>query len=110
MATKFIPGDYPDEPPVVVPKKGDATTSAKVASHNYVEIRVGPYKYITYEEGDKELYVIIRDPAELKNRYGIRRYRKVQKHLEEELSNLRACEGRSCRALAARWPAPPKRF
>jgi len=111
QATRFIPGDYPDEPPVIVPAvRGGAQTSAKAQSHNYVGIRVGPYKLVQYEESENELYVLTRDPAELKNRYGIRRYAAVQTYLEEQLALLRACKGSTCRAPAARWPDPPKRF
>ena len=114
-ATRFIPGDYPDEPPVVVPankkknKKG-AQVSAKASNHNYVGIRVGPYKYIQYEEAENELYVLTKDPAELKNRFGVPRYAEIQAYLQEELDTLRACKGSSCRAPASKWPAPPKRF
>lgn len=110
-ATRFIPGDYPDEPPVVVPtSRNGAQVSAKASNHNYVGIRVGPYKYIQYEEAENELYVLSRDPAELKNRFGVARYAEIQAYLQEELDTLRACKGSSCRAPAAKWPAPPKRF
>ncbi|MGK2956656.1 MAG: sulfatase family protein [Solirubrobacterales bacterium] len=106
-ATRFIPGDYPDEPPVITPTKRGAHVSAKAANHNYVGIRVGPYKYVNYEEGESELYVLSQDPAELKNRYGKPRYAEVQAYLDEELSKLRACKGSSCRAPAEKWPTPP---
>ncbi|MBK8293975.1 MAG: sulfatase [Solirubrobacterales bacterium] len=110
QATRFIPGDYPDEPPVVTPDatKG-AQTSVKAANQNYVGIRVGPYKYVEYEVGDGELYVIPKDPAELHNRFGKRRYKRVQKYLDRELTKLRACKGASCRASAKKWPRPPGR-
>ncbi|HTU16239.1 MAG TPA: sulfatase [Solirubrobacterales bacterium] len=108
QATRFIPGDYPNEPPVIIPTKNKgAHTSAKAANHNYVGIRVGPYKYVNYEEGESELYVVSQDPAELQNRYGKVRYRKVQAYLDAELAKLRACKGASCRVPAAKWPKPP---
>lgn len=111
QATRFIPGDYPEEPPVLAAKsRGGARISAKSPNHNYVGIRVGPYKYVNYEEGESELYDLSRDPAELHNRYGLGRYKSVQAYLEVELSKLRACQGASCRTPAAKWPAPPKRF
>lgn len=108
QATRFIPGDYPNEPPVITAtKKKGAQISAKAANHNYVGIRVGPYKYVVYEEGESELYVVSEDPAELYNRYGKARYRKVQAYLDAELTKLRACKGASCRVAAAKWPEPP---
>ncbi|MGA7396902.1 MAG: sulfatase [Solirubrobacterales bacterium] len=107
QATTLIPGDYPDEPPVVIPDKAGARIAAKAANQNYVGIRVGPYKYVEYEEGERELYVLSQDPAELENRFGKRRYSKVQKYLDAELGKLRACKGSSCRAPAAKWPKPP---
>ena len=111
QATRFIPGDYPDEPPVVIPaKRRGAGVSAKAQNHNYVGIRIGPYKLVKYEESENELYVLSRDPAELKNRYGIPRYAEVQEYLEEQLALLRACKGSTCRAQAPKWPAPPRRF
>ena len=110
QATRFIPGDYPDEPPVITPDaaKG-AQTSVKAANQNYVGIRVGPYKYVKYEVGDGELYVVPKDPAELHNRFGNRRYKRVQKYLDRELTRLRACKGAACRASVKKWPRPPGR-
>jgi N-acetylglucosamine-6-sulfatase len=106
-ATRFIPGDYPDDPPVIASKKKGAHVSAQPGNHNYVGIRVGPYKYVTYEEGEGELYVLSQDPAELKNRYGRPRYAEVQAYLDTELAKLRACKGASCRTPSDKWPVPP---
>lgn len=111
QATRFIPGDYPDEPPVLLgARRSGGKVSAKAGNHNYVGIRVGPYKLVHYEEDANELYVLSRDPAELKNRYGIRRYAKVQAYLEDQLTLLRACKGATCRTRVPTWPRPPKRF
>ena len=109
QATRFIPGDYPDEPVTPTATRKGAHTSAQPASQNYVGVRVGPYKYVEYEVGDKELYVIPRDPAELHNRFGQPRYKKIQAYLNKELAKLRACKGASCRVAAEKWPAPPRR-
>ncbi|MBK5232585.1 MAG: sulfatase [Thermoleophilia bacterium] len=110
QATRFIPGDYPDDPaPVVTSSRKGAHTSAKASSQNYVGIRVGPYKYIEYEIGESELYVIPEDPGELHNRFGDPRYNKVKAYLDEELAKLRACKGAACRESAEKWPAPPGR-
>lgn len=109
QATRFIPGDYPNEPPVVTTSSKGAHTSAKAPNQNYVGIRVGPYKYIDYEIGESELYVIPKDPAELHNRINGRRYLKIRTYLESELTKLRACKGASCRVPARKWPKPPGR-
>ena len=107
QATRFIPGDYPNEPPVVSTSQKGGHISAKAANQNYVGIRVGPYKYIEYEIGERELYVIPQDPGELHNRYGNPRFNRITAYLDEELAKLRACKGATCRVSAEKWPAPP---
>ncbi|MBX7190191.1 MAG: hypothetical protein K1X27_11435, partial [Solirubrobacterales bacterium] len=64
-------------------------------------------KYIRYESGETELYVLSEDPAELENRAGDPRYLKVINYLETQLADLRGCKGQSCRSWASRWPSPP---
>ena len=113
--TRLIPGDYPDDPEQ--PGDGgtedrtrrdkDASASVRSPDQNYVGIRLGPYKYIRYESGETELYVLSEDPAELENRAGDPRYLKVINYLETQLADLRGCKGQSCRSWASRWPSPP---
>ncbi len=107
-ATRLIPGDYPEEPVVVTgqSRKG-AGISVRSPDQNYIGIRLGPYKYIEYESGDIELYVLRDDPAELDNRAGDPRYRRVIRYLDAELEELRGCWGQSCRNWAPPWPEPP---
>ncbi|MBN8866156.1 MAG: sulfatase [Solirubrobacterales bacterium] len=107
QATRLIPGDYPDEP-VVVAGKG-AHVSVKSPDQNYVGIRLGPYKYVQYESGDEELYVLPDDAAELHNKASNPRYAKIRAYLRTQLKNLRGCKAASCRAPAPRWPKPPGR-
>lgn len=111
FATHLIPGDYPPEiPEPFVPARGKkrATASAVAGAQNYVGIRLGPYKYVEYESGDFELYDVVADPGELHNRYGNRRYKRIQRYMATQLENLRGCKGASCRAQAPRWPDPPR--
>ena len=113
--TRLIPGDYPDDPEQ--PGDGgtedrarlgkDASASVRSPDQNYVGIRLGPYKYIRYESGETELYVLSEDPAELENRAGDPRYLKVINYLETQLADLRGCKGQTCRSWASRWPSPP---
>jgi len=110
QATHLIPGDYPEEPVVVSEgrKKKGASTSVKSPNQNYVGIRLGPYKYVRYENGDVELYVLRDDPAELQNRAANPRYRRIVRYLDAQLEKLRGCKGQSCRAWAPKWPQPPR--
>lgn len=105
--TRLIPGDYPDEPADATAGNGDASASVKSPNQNYVGIRLGPYKYIRYENGEKELYVLKDDPAELENRASDWRYWRIVRYLDRQLEVLRGCKGQTCRNWAPRWPQPP---
>lgn len=108
-ATRLIPGDYPDEPLVPEAKGNGAHSSAKAPSQNYVGIRVGPYKYVEYESGGRELYMLTRDPGELHNQVKNPRFRKARRYLDQELDRLRACKAAECRVKSPRWPQPEPR-
>lgn len=111
QATHLIPGDYPDEPVVVAGNRNRGRSGAGVSvvspSQNYVGIRLGPYKYVRYENGELELYVNRDDPAELQNRANNRRYRHIVRYMERQLETLRGCRGQACRRPAPPWPRPP---
>lgn len=104
--TRLIPGDYPDEPADPEPT-GDASASVKSPNQNFVGIRLGPYKYIRYENGEQELYVLKDDPAELENRASDPAYRRIIRYLDTQLEALRGCKGQTCRNWAPPWPQPP---
>ncbi len=108
--TGLIPGDYPEEvtPAATASGRGGAHVSVKSPEQNYIGIRLGPYKYIHYENGEIELYVLSEDPAELENRAGDSRYRRIIAYLDRELEKLRGCKGPGCRREAPPWPAPPE--
>jgi arylsulfatase A-like enzyme len=105
--TRLIPGDYPDDPQSTTTTRKGATISVKSPDQNYVGIRLGPYKYIRYENGESELYVLRNDPAELDNRASDPRYRRVIRYLDRQLETLRGCKGQTCRNWAPKWPQPP---
>ena len=70
-------------------------------------IRVGPYKYVRYAGGVRELYDLRSDPAELHSRVSDPRYRLVRAYLAKRLNRLRGCAGRACRRpLKGRIPNP----
>jgi N-acetylglucosamine-6-sulfatase len=104
--TRLIPGDYPDEPIVPEGNSGGARVSAKAKNQNYVGVRLGPYKYIEYEQGPRELYMLTRDPGELHNRIRDPRFGGVKRYMNEQLDRLRACRAAECRVEAPRWPMP----
>jgi arylsulfatase A-like enzyme len=108
--THLIPGDYPDDQHQTAGSSGarkGASASVKSPDQNYVGIRLGPYKYIRYENGETELYVLRDDPAELDNRAADPRYRRIIKYLDTQLEILRGCKGQTCRNWAPKWPQPP---
>ena len=71
---------------------------------NYLGIRMGPYKYLEYETGDRELYDLSKDPKELNNRITYPRYRRVRARLRYLLQQLENCRGRECRVHPAQLP------
>ncbi len=74
--------------------------------HAYTGIRVGPYKYIEYATGERELYNLNRDPYELHSLAANLRYRNVVAWLAARLRALAACSGRLCRRPVGPVPRP----
>jgi N-acetylglucosamine-6-sulfatase len=84
-----------------------AETSIWAPIRDYQAIRFGPYKYVRYAGGVKELYDLPDDPYELHSRQKDPRYRLVRRFLAKRLRWLRLCSGKSCRrGLRARIPQP----
>jgi N-acetylglucosamine-6-sulfatase len=79
----------------------DASTARAHASllappKDYEGIRLGPYKYIAWPDGEKELYDINRDPNELNNLARIPDYYPIRNFLHEQLRRLESCVGHEC--------------
>ena len=55
---------------------------------NYYGIRLGPYKYIEWPDGEKELYDITNDPYELNNIVRDPDYSPIRTFLHTELERL----------------------
>lgn len=85
----------------------DAGTSAAAPARNYSGIRAGRYKYVEYTNGERELYDLARDPAELNNRIRNSAWRKVANWMARELATRKECRAAACRAGTERLPAPP---
>jgi arylsulfatase A-like enzyme len=74
---------------------------------DYEGIRLGPYKYIAWPDGEKELYDINKDPNELNNIARDPNYFPVRNFLHRELRRIEDCVGHQCREPAP--PIPPTR-
>ncbi|MGN6258541.1 MAG: sulfatase family protein [Solirubrobacterales bacterium] len=83
-------------------KRATAKASIVAPPKDYEGIRLGPYKYIEWPDGEKELYDINKDPYELNNIVRVPNYFPIRAFLHAQLIRLEACVGRTCRE-----PAPP---
>jgi N-acetylglucosamine-6-sulfatase len=85
--------------------EGPAAHASEVAPpKNYYGIRLGPYKYIEWPDGEKELYDINQDPNELNNVVRDKNYSPIRNFLHEELVRLEQCSGRTCQEVAEKIP------
>jgi len=83
---------------------GEAKASIIAPPKDYEGIRLGPYKYIEWPDGEKELYDINKDPNELNNIVRVPNYFPIRAFLHAQLIRLEACVGRSCRETAPPFP------
>jgi arylsulfatase A-like enzyme len=82
-----------------------ASASILAPPKDYEGIRLGPYKYIAWPDGEKELYDLETDPYELNNLVRIPNYFPVRNFLHHELTErLESCVGRVCREEAREIP------
>jgi N-acetylglucosamine-6-sulfatase len=86
------------------PARGGATASILAPPKDYVGIRLGPYKYIAWPTGEKELYDLAKDPYERNNVAKIPNYFPVRNFLHAQVLRLQECVGRECREEAAPVP------
>jgi N-acetylglucosamine-6-sulfatase len=103
------PGDQSSAPTARARSSAGAIASILAPPKDYEGIRLGPYKYIAWPDGEKELYDIEKDPYELNNIVRIPNYFPVRNFLHRELLNrLEDCGGRTCREEAAEIPLTRK--
>jgi N-acetylglucosamine-6-sulfatase len=86
------------------PNGGKATASIVAPPKDYEGIRLGPYKYIEWPDGEKELYDITKDPNELNNIVRVPNYFPIRAFLHAQLIRLEACVGHTCREAAPPFP------
>ncbi|HEX3608092.1 MAG TPA: sulfatase [Solirubrobacterales bacterium] len=86
-----------------------ATASILAPPKDYEGLRLGPYKYIAWPDGEKELYDLEKDPYELNNIVRIPNYFPVRNYLHHLLlDHLESCVGRTCREEASEIPLTRK--
>jgi N-acetylglucosamine-6-sulfatase len=87
---------------------GGATASIVAPPKDYEGIRLGPYKYIEWPDGEKELYDINKDPYELNNIVRDPNFFPIRAYLHAELVRLENCVGRTCSESAPPFPLTRK--
>jgi N-acetylglucosamine-6-sulfatase len=102
------PGDQSDQSSAKSPRarrSAKATASILAPPKDYEGLRLGPYKYIAWPDGEKELYDLEKDPYELNNIVRIPNYFPVRNFLHHELlDHLEDCVGRTCREEVSELP------
>lgn len=83
---------------------GDASASIVAPPKDYLGIRLGPYKYIEWPSGEKELYDITKDPYELNNIVRVRNLSPIRAFLHAQLVRLEACVGKRCQETTPKFP------
>ncbi len=86
------------------PPNAAAHASVVAPPKNYYGIRLGPYKYIEWPDGEKELYDINTDPYELNNIVRDGDYAPIRNFLHNELVRLEECSGRTCQEVSEKLP------
>jgi arylsulfatase A-like enzyme len=81
-----------------------ASASLLTPPKDYSGIRLGPYKYIAWPSGEKELYDINRDPNELNSLQKVPNFFPIRNFLHREMLRLTECSGRSCSEPSAPFP------
>ena len=75
---------------------GGATASLLAPPKDYAGIRLGPYKYIAWPSGEKELYDINRDPNELNSLHRDPNFYPIRNFLHRQMTNYIECSGKAC--------------
>ena len=85
-------------------RPNEASTSIVAPPKDYEGIRLGPYKYIEWPDGEKELYDINKDPYELNNKARDPNLFPIRAFLHSQLIRLETCVGRTCQEVSPPFP------
>lgn len=83
---------------------GGATASLLAPPKDYAGIRLGPYKYIAWPSGEKELYDINRDPNELNSLQEVPNFFPIRNFLHRQMKRFSTCVGRGCSEVTPPLP------
>ena len=89
-------------------RSDEAGASIVAPPKDYAGIRLGPYKYIEWPNGEKELYDINKDPYELNNKVRDSNLFPIRTFLQKELRRLVECSGRTCQETSPKLPLTRK--
>ena len=87
-----------------------ATASLLAPPKDYAGIRLGPYKYIAWPTGEKELYNITKDPNELNNIAKVPNFYPIRNFLHRQMKRFIDCVGRECREVSPQLPLTRTEF
>jgi arylsulfatase A-like enzyme len=88
----------------------EAHASLLAPPKDYEGIRLGPYKYIAWPSGEKELYDINKDPNELNNIAKMPNFYPIRNFLHRQLRRFENCSGRECREVTPELPLTRTEF
>lgn len=92
-------------------RNGDKATASLLAPpKDYAGIRLGPYKYIAWPSGEKELYDINKDPNELNSLHKVPNFFPIRNFLHRQMKRLTDCVGRGCREVTPPMPMTRRQF
>jgi N-acetylglucosamine-6-sulfatase len=91
-------------------RRSGAKASLLAPPKDYAGIRLGPYKYIAWPTGEKELYDINRDPYELNSLQRVPNFFPIRNFLHRQMKRLIDCVGRHCSEAVPKLPLTRKEF
>jgi N-acetylglucosamine-6-sulfatase len=96
---RYVPGGDVDA--------GEAPSTRRQLT--YRAVRTRRWLWVEYRGRARELYDLVRDPAELRSRHADPRYRRTRAALHRVLLRLAHCTGDGCRAEIGPIPRPARR-
>jgi arylsulfatase A-like enzyme len=97
-------GNEPAKAARVSARAGGAQASIVAPPKDYIGVRLGPYKYIEWPSGEKELYDVTEDPFELNNIVRQGNFAPIRNFLHSQVTRLAECGGRECRETTPKLP------